>query len=226
MIKAYHMVGSDSWCEEDRIEALHEIMSVGEIMPASQRLDRCEMVKECFSGEETEVITKKFGKVTPKVRAALKEMVQEKLDELPDSGLTQSLFNCTDLLVGDLDLVFLRPGDWYAVPNGFVYDAKELLENGARFRPNDLLGEFHSAIKIVVRQQYRSVKEARVEIEAMIDLVKGELEYSGKGAIEVVKACLEGKGICKDKFLYEIVVPGALPTAMAIEIWEEGKRIR
>ena len=225
MIKAYHMVGSSDWSEEERVMALHEIMSVGEITPAMLRLDRCEMESECFAGEATEDITKAFGKATPKAIEAIKAIVKERLEELPDSGFTHSLFNCTDFLVGDLDLVFLRPGDWYEIPNGFVYDCEELFEIGARFRPDDLGGDFHQAIGIVVRQKYRSVKEARREIEAMIDLVKAEREYSGSGVLPVVEACLEGRGICK-RDLYEIVVPGALPTAMAIEVWEEGTRIR
>ena len=225
MIKAYHMVGSSDWSEEERVMALHEILSVGEITPAILRMDRCEMERECFSGVETEVVTKKFGKATPKAREAIKEIVMERLEELPDSGLTQSLFNCSDFLVGDLDLIFLRPGGWYDAPNGFVYDCEELLGIGARFRPNDLGRDFYLALGTVVQQKYRSVKEARREIEAMVDLVKAEKEYSGSGALPIIEACLEGRGVCEGA-MYEIVVPGALPTAMAIEIWEEGKQIR
>jgi hypothetical protein len=225
VIKAYHMVGSGDWSEEERIMALHEIMSVGEITPAIMRMDRCEMESECFAGEATEVITKKFGKATPKAKEAIKEIVEERLEELPDSGLTHSLFNCGDFLVGDLDLIFLRPGGWYDVPNGFVYDSEELFGIGARFRPDDLGRDFYLALGVVVKQKYRSVKEARREIEAMINLVKAEREYSGSGVLPIVEACLKGRGICRGD-MYEIVVPGALPTAMAIEIWEEGKRIR
>lgn len=219
------MVGSSDWSEEDRVQALHEILSVGEITPAVLRFDRCEMETECFSGKYTEAITKQFGRASTKAKAAIKEIVEEKLEELPDSGLTHSLFNCVDFLVGDLDLIFLRPGDWYDVPNGFVYDSAELFEMGARFRPDDLGYAYHRALEIVLPQKYKTVKEAREEIEAMIRLVQADKEYSGAGAIDVVEACLKGNFICRSD-LCEIVHQGALPTASAIEIWEEGKRIR
>ena len=227
MIKAYHGVGSDGWSAEELSAALHEVLNMQEILPASSRFARSEMKKECFSGKETSVITKQFGRITPKARAAILEMVNEKLGKLPEDGQSQSLFNCVDFLAGDLDYVFLRPGDWYSVDNGFVFDAADLFRKGARFRPRDLLGAYASAIKIVASQAYRTVREARLEIEAMIDLVKGDMEYRGIEALEVVKACLEGGGVCagQESPMSEIVFPGPLPTGMAIEVWENGVRL-
>lgn len=227
MIKAYHMVGSDEWPEKDLSDALDEIMEVGELVPASYRLDRKEMAIECFSGKSRgSTIRQKWPKATPLAIQALEKMAREKIKELPDSGLTRSLFNCADLLAGDLEVIFLRPGDWYSVPNGFVFDAERLLKQGACFRPRDLLGEYVLAIEVIVRQRHRSLARAREEIEAMIDLVKGEMEYCEEGAYAVLEACMEGKGVCKGKRNdLEIVWTGPLPLSMAIEVWKNGKRI-
>lgn len=228
MIKAYHMVGSDEWSPEERAAALDEILSIGQILPASQRLDRSEMEVECFTGEERgSTIEQKFEKASPKALAALKEIAQEKLGELPESGVTHSLFNCLDLIVGDLDLVFLRPGGWYSQDNGFVFDAEKLLAKGAKFRPWDLLGDYNSAISVVVNQPYRSVKEAREEIEAMIDCVQGSSQYGGRSAIDIVKLAMQKKGIFKGKntALMEIVWPGPLPIKIATEMWSDGKNV-
>lgn len=227
MIKAYHMVGSDEWSSRDLAAALDEILEVGELLPASHRLDRKEMEAECFTGKNRgSTIRQKWPKATRNSLLALAAMAREKIDELPASGLDRSLFNCADLLAGDLELIFLRPGDWYSVPNGFVFDARELMEKGACFRPKDLLGEYVQAIDVVVRQKYRSVARAREEIRAMIDLVKGEMEYCEAGAYQVLEACVNGKGVCAGRRNdLEIIWPGPLPLSMAIEVWKNGKQI-
>lgn len=228
MIKAYHMVGSDEWPARDLAAALDEIMEVGELLPAIDRLDRDEMKAECFTGKNRgSTIRQKWPRATPIALKALEEMAREKIRELPQSGLGRSLFNCADLLAGDLEVIFLRPGDWYSVPNGFVFDAQELMEQGACFRPRDLLGEYVNALDVVVRQKYRSVARAREEIIAMIDLVKGEMQSCGPTAYKVLEACMKGDGICADRQNedHELVWPGPLPLSMATEVWKNGKQI-
>ena len=228
MIKAYHMVGSDEWSEEERTEALHEIISVGEIRPAITRLDPSVMEHECFSERSGYSIYERFPKASKTALKALEEIAKSKIRKLPETGFTQSLFNCLDLLVGDLELVFLSLGNWYCVPNGFVFDAKELLAEGARLRPTDLLGEYSQALQVVVNQKYKSVKEAKDEIRAMIDLVRAEIEYSGTGAYEVLDLWEKREGgFSGKKHLHpEVVWKGALPIGMAIEVWEEGRKIK
>lgn len=228
VIKAYHMVGSDEWPREDLAAAVDEITLVGELLPAVYRLDQEEMEAECFSGKNRgSTIRQKWPKATPKALEALEEMAREKIEELPRSGLSRSLFNCADLIAGDLEVIFLSVGDWYSVPNGFVFDARELMEGGACFRPSDLLGEYTRALDIVVRQKYRSVARAREEILAMIDLVKGEMQSCGPSAVKVLEACMKGGGICAGKSStgFEIVWPGPLSLDLAIEVWKNGKRV-
>lgn len=227
MIKAYHQVGSDEWSPEDLAAAVDEVMRVGSIIPAVDRVDRKEMDRECFTDEDRgSTIRQKWPKATPNALAALEEIARTQVNKLPDSGITQTLFNCADLLAGDFELVFLRPGDWYAVPNGFVFDARELLKKGARFRPRDLLGEYVAALNVVVTQKYNSLRAARREILAMIDLVKGEMEYKGEDAYKFLEECLKGKWICKDQgYDHEIVWPGALDIRLATQTWKNGERV-
>lgn len=228
MIKAYHTVGSDEWSPEELSAAVEEIRKVGRIIPAIDRLDRREMEAECFDDPERgSTIRQKWPEATPNALAALEELARAKVNELPESEITQSLFNCADLIAGDFEVIFLRPGGWYSVPNGFVFDAKELLENGARFRPRDLLGEYVQAINVVVKQDYKSLRTARREILDMIALVKSDLEYKGKDAYTILKTCMKGKGVCKKEWSVgqEIVWPGPLPLHMAIETWVNGERI-
>lgn len=228
VIKAYHQVGGEEWPEGDLAAAVDEVLEIGRIIPAIDRLDRHEMEAECFDDPERgSTIRQKWPKATPNALAALEELARAKVNELPRSDITQSLFNCADLLAGDLDLVFLRPGNWYSVPNGFVFDAQELLEKGARFRLKDLLGEYVHAIDVVVRHPYRSLRAARREILAMIDLVKSEMEYKGKAAYKIMEACQKGKGVCKGGWStdQEIVWPGPLDLRMAIQVWKNGHRV-
>ena len=177
MIKAYHMVGSDEWSDEERAEALHEILSVGEIRPAITRLDPSVMEHECFSERSGYSIRERFPKASKISMQALQEIAKAKIRKLPETGFTQSLFNCLDLIVGDLELVFLSLGNWYSVPNGFVFDAKELVAEGARLRPTDLLGDYNQALTVVVKHKYESLKEAKEEIRAMIDLVQDDRNF-------------------------------------------------
>lgn len=229
MIKAYHMVGSDEWEPDQLAAAMDEITEIGRLIPAIDRLDRREMEKECFTGKNRgSTIKQKWPKATPKALEALEELAREEIRKLPDSGITHSLFNCADVLAGDLEVIFLRPGGWYSVPNGFVFDARELIEHGACFRPHDLLGEYVNALSVVVEHKYRSVAGAREEIVAMMDLVKGEMQYCGKDAYKVLEACMKGKGVCKDRWAndHEIVYPGVLDLDLAIEVWVNGKRVK
>lgn len=228
MIKAYHMVGSDEWSEEELSDGLHEILSVGEIQPAIARLDPSVMEHECFSERSGYSIRDNFERATKKSLQALEEIAESKISKLPDTGFTKSLFNCLDLIVGDLEYVFLSLGNWYSVPNGFVFDAKQLVMEGAKLRPTDLLGDYKRALEIVVNQRYKTVKEAKAEIRAMIDLVQADRQYSGKGAVEVLDIWSKRKGGFSggSHLNPEVVVKGALPIAWAVEVWENGKKIK
>lgn len=219
MIKAYHQVGSEEWTSEDRISALHEVLQAGKLEPASTRMDRNEMEIECFTGKDRgSTINQKFPRANAKTKQALRELAEEKISKLPVGGMTHGLFNCLDLLAGDLELIFLRPGSWYSFDNGFVFDAEKLLKQGARFRKDDLLGGYRAAIEGVIRSKHESVEIAKEDIELEIGAIQDHFQSTGRTAVRSLK---EGFG---DRA--EIVWRGDLSLDLAIEVWEEGKRVR
>lgn len=229
MIKAYHQVGADGWTKKQLRKVLEDVLREGQIYPATHRLAREEMEIECFTGKDREAtIEQRFPDATPKALAALKWMAQDVIRRLPKRGQTQSLFNCTDLIAGDLDLVFLSPGDWYSVMNGFVFDAEELLMKGARFRPMDLLGNFNYVIEQVSSRKFKSMLDAMEEIEEALREERETRELTGEEGIWDLRSCLEGggdypepDGQCKGEIVWE----GPLPLDLAIEVWENGKEI-
>lgn len=218
MAKAYHQVGSDEWGPGERREALHQVLAQGRIEPASMRMDREEMEAECFSGKNRgSTLRQRFPKATKKAWAALQEIAHEKVAALPDSGMTHGLFNCLDLIAGDFDLIFLRPGNWYSVDNGFVFDGQELIQKGARFRRTDLLGGFHAAIEGALSDTYDSVGAAKESIELEIQAILDHFQTRGRAALRAMKDGLTDSS--------EIVWRGPLSLDLAIEVWENGKNI-
>jgi hypothetical protein len=217
MIKAYHSVGSDEWTPEERRSALHEILRAGRIVPAMERMDRGEMEQECFTGPERgSTLKQRFTRGNKKARLALDQLAREKLDRLPESGLTHGHFNCLDLVAGDLELVFLSPKTWYSSDNGFVFDAQELIKKGAGFRKTDLLGGFHAAVDGVLRSNHDSVGAAKEDLEIELTAILDCFQSRGREALRSLKDAELGS---------EIVWRGPLPLGMAVEVWEEGKNI-
>ena len=216
MIKAYHQVGSDDWTSGELSEALMDLVSAGKIEPASKRLDRGEMEAECFDPERGADLKERFPKASPKVMAALEQIARKRINKLPETGFTHSLFGCLDLLAGDLDLIFLKPRGWYSLPNGFVFDAEELLMKGGRFRGEDLLGGYVAAVEGASKKPFGSVASARRFIEHEFQDIRHYFESTGREAIEALRHTRD---------LEEIVWPGDLPLGMAIEAWRDGRNI-
>lgn len=226
MIKAYHQIGSDSWTPEERVAAFDEISAIGEILPASMRLE-----KQWAYGECSESLPGHFPEVPSKVMVALKEMVSEVIRELPESGLERTLLTCTDLLANDHQFVFLSPLSWWRFANGFVFDAEELLHNGALFRPQDILGEYW---RIIQEGKYtgKNVKEIKAQIKSAIKRTQRKYQRSGVDAIIMLKEWLKApyRSRVIDGLYWnlraEILWPGTLSLETAIEAWRDGSRVR
>lgn len=217
-ILAYHQVGAEDWEPEEREEAVREIAEEGRILPASMRLDAGEMEAECFTDPERGgTIRERFRGASSKVIAALEEIARKKIAKLPDSGVTHSLFNCVDLVAGDLEVVFLTPGRWYSVPTGFVFDAEELLRKGARFREEDMLGGYTGVIEGASDVRHASVAEARRYIERELADIHKYFESTGREGIERMR---EARGE-----LRELVWPGPLPLRLAVGAWIEDEDV-
>lgn len=217
MIKAYHQIGSDDWSGLERARAFDHVVSLGRIEPAILRLDRREMKRECFDAARGGDLVGRYPKAKPVALKALEEIAREKLQELPESGFTRSMFNCLDLIAGDLELVFLRPHGWYSVDNGFVFDAEELIHEGARFRRQDMLGFYANVTGYLVGRRFSSVRSAKKAINKTFEGLHFDYELRGQDAIVAMH-----RGDVSDN---EIVWPGELPLSLAIEAWRNGERV-
>jgi hypothetical protein len=226
MIKAYHQVGGDDRTPAQRKAYLRQILDLGEIVPAIQRIQRREMYNECFTEEAQG--SHSVGELlrldsSQEAREALTLMAREKVALLPGTGSTHTMFNCLDLIAGDFECVFLSVKDWYSATNGFVFDAEELLMAGARYRPRDLVGYYGHGIEEAVKLTYDSVEDARRELESVLANVREAHETTGKEATTLLRVdCDESGEGCPG----EIVWPGPLPLGLAIEMWREGRRTK
>jgi len=213
-----------------------KVRKVGAILPATSRIPAFEMEKECFTTETgTNPIWDLYPSKSPEFGKALEEIARERISELPARGSGKSLFNCTDLIAGDLDLVFLSVGGWYMMEegegedagNGFVFDATQLLEEGGMFRTFDLLGFFGSALEQLASMRYASVAEAKEDIRMALKEIMETRQLSGEDAIGDIWDCVgkagdySGNKICPG----EIVWPGPLSLELALEGWRDGKKV-
>lgn len=217
MIKAYHQVGTEADSDEQLEEAFDDVLGLGVIEPAIRRLDRHEMEFECFYASGVH-LKDRFPKATLNALKALTQIAEEKIRELPESGFIHTMFNCVDLLAGDLEFIFLKTHGWYAIDNGFVFEAEDLVRRGARFRRSDLLGVYNGIIEATVERKYPSVRVAKKEIKKELRDIRKYTEYSGRDALDMMQ-----EGPMHET---EVVWPGDLPLSLAIEAWRNGKRVR
>ena len=222
LIKAFHQVGGDGKTPQERAAFLDQILKLGEIIPAIHRVKRSEMREECFGDAQGGQSIDSFEfHSSVEGRKAITIMANEKLALLPVDGTTHTMFNCLDLIAGDFERIFLSVGDWYNFPNGFVFDAEELIKDGAAYRPRDLLGYYRERVEAVAELTYDSVEDARRAIGEAIEQVRYDHESTGKEALTLLRADCAADG-CPG----EIVWPGSLPLGRAIEMWREGRKAR
>jgi hypothetical protein len=221
-IKAYHQVGGDDRTPAERKAFMDQILDLGRIVPAIERIQRREMYNECFTEEaQGSQDIASFTAASEESRQALAEMAREKIALLPVEGSTHTMFNCMDLIAGDFERIFLSVADWYNYANGFVFDAEGLLMGGASYRPRDLLGFYRFKVEQAAAFTYDSVEDARREFEQIIEDVRENNEFTGKEAVTLLRVDC-ARGGCPG----EIVWPGSLPLGLAIEMWREGRRTK
>ena len=219
MIRAFHQVGTDRLDTFGRSLLLYKLIREGAVLPAINRLERREMYEECFGDDGyCPPLSERYAWASPKAKEALKEMVLDTINQMPEDGSKASMFNCGDVVAGDLENVFLTIGRWYHFENGFVFDAEELIKAGAELRPMDLQADFTTNMVEITKEPYRSVSQAKNSIQKAIDLFFKTHAWHGPEAIKALRKSRK-TGSYESA---ELVFPGPLPVALAVEAWDDG----
>jgi len=223
-------VGAYHWVQGGRA-AVQKIMKKGSIIPAAERIDSGTMAMACQLW---------FGSpdMPPNGDQALLEVVNEALRTLkpPAKKIKKTMFECPDLIAGDLQLLFFGIGDWPwrliedAMPavhdlprterdrimkNGFVFDAERLVEIGGGIRFGDYIDPYQQALRNIIYSQDQSVEEIKRNIkDALASVQEDELREE-----EAIDFLHRGAFVWEN----ELVVPGRLPVHAALEIWQEGQ---
>jgi hypothetical protein len=230
MILAYHRVSSN--------RVLDAIRAEGRIIPAAYRL-HLEKVKQLCD----EFLEPYHG--TP-VGEALIELIDEALAYFASlqirTGTYATALKCEDILAGDAGRIFLSPGNWSEAGralgwplSGFAFDAEDLIQNGAAYRPYDIGSSYSSQIYKVAQMQVNSAEEAKAAIlnifhdlfdkkQLFGDQALRELEiYRLQPGEESLRPDERGKGSWHSND--EIVWEGPLSLDAAVEIRKDDRLV-
>lgn len=226
MVLAYHRVPSNA--------ILDQIASDGQILPAAMRLDPEVIRTQCLEPLEN---------ASGPGAEAVKELVEEAVEfysqyrgEASRTGLL-----CEDLLAGDGGRIFLSPGNWAESTralgwpaSGFAFDAEALIEQGARFREDDLGSKFKSLL-LDVLQNSPSKEEGKENFLEGVRRILDRYEVGGQGALDKIQAykILPGQ---EEFHPYErrqsgwarhaeIVWEGPLGLDLIVETWKDDRLI-
>jgi hypothetical protein len=224
MIPAFHKVGGEEMSDEELADLFDYVVEQGyrgELLPATERLSRFEMDRECF-GDEVGLRARFPGAERHFIRA-IEELAAERIASLPEEGSTQTLFNCFDVLAGDINLVFLSIGNWYSIPNGFVFDAERLIDGGAKLRKRDLLGRYGEMFEAVSAEHFRSVVAAKRAILSGLEVILEAHQLEGREAKTWIREIYEEKENRRQDT--ELAWEGRLPLSLAVEAVRVGEPV-
>lgn len=236
-MKAFHLVPSR--------QALDRIAARGEILPGAMRLDPDLFLQKCrlefLELSDTASIDEPEVKLNLTVLAALEELAKESVEGLrrfqQEAGVEgaqrTTQYACPDLLAGDLQRVFLSLESWPSWAkqiseepelHGFVFDAEDLVNGGARLRPRDLLRNYRYALEDLLRSKIRSKDKAYSEILQTLKRVQREGERRGEEALAFMfsDAMYRQREEARESGVtVELVWDGPLPLEMAVSVRPE-----
>lgn len=230
MIKAYHAIGTGIKTPDYRAiqaDLFDRIASQGSVFPARGRLTQKEIRRRCVPSELKEFLGvegdlfEECRKNSPNAWRAIGELIEEVVETLPLEGESSTKFTCLDLLAGDLDRIFLTVDHWFGnIQNGFVFNAEDLIRNGAVVRHRDILDDVYRTLERICGKDFSTVAGARRSIQRAIRKVIGENTYYGLSAIEFLEDCVK-----RPPCIAEVVWTGPLPLEAAIEAWRDGVQV-
>lgn len=204
MIPAYHSI---------KKKFIGKVLREGVIRPAIVRLDPysfdCGVVLEWF---------KNYVQVPRGTEEMFLDWVEREKESLADfqrqegfkGDQTSTQFQCLDFLAGDIESVFLSLGSWAGDPfpkTGLIFDAEDLVNNGAWIRRHDFADGYEMAMQRVLSKRYTSYQKFVDKAVSDLDFVKrGELY--GPDALEFIR---EGRWRDSYEGTPELLWSGDLP---------------
>lgn len=232
-VKAYHYVPAS---------AMEKLLHQREILPSSERVDPSIFMWDCQNTmNEIRAEIESEGLIGDEnALEALYDWMEQELHSLeewqrqvgPEETHRETQFMCMDLLAGDLDRVFLSIGDWVhwapqEDPSGFVFDAEELIRDGAGIRASDLSLPYMDALKRVLTKRWKLRENAREVLETELHAVMKANTLHKNDALKWLRAA--GPSIARtarhEGGRAELVWEGSLPLKLATEVWSEGRRV-
>ncbi len=213
VIKAYHHVYQFS---------VWGILKTGSILPAAYRINPQDLVGSCWDQLDFLKEMELDENGNPIGRRGVELLIQERVDEIlavSTQETDETGFFCGDFLAGDTFSVFFSTGEWGRVdetvtPNGFVFDAEDLVRRGAALRDGDLLEGYQHHIEGMAWTKARSPEGARIALKRKLSQIQKEFEVKGEQAIRELR---------KDPNEWrELVFPGPVDLTWATEMWENG----
>lgn len=162
MIKAYHRVSSNS--------ALKTVMEAGRIVPAAYRLDPGMIHELCEQDVGPRLdMASHAGQAIEELVGEAVAYFERAQREIPGTKTRATALKCIDILSGDAGRVFLAPASWSEVGralgwpvSGFVFDAEELIHEGALVRKSDYFWAYSAALSDLLKEpSIGSVNEAK-----------------------------------------------------------------
>src|SRR3990170_382884 len=222
---AYHFVRGG-------LPALQAVLREGAILPGAYRLPLWALRAGCQS-----YIDRLRRKPDPKedLARAVEHLLDRRMKDIQlvrqerTLQASESGFLCEDLLAGDTFYVFLALENWswpilhsrgHQPPNGFVFDAHDLVTKGAILREQDNASRYQAVLRRLAGMALQAPELARLMIDGFQEILLEDL--SEDAAHEALDALdLRGLGPANP---FELLYPSPLTVEWALEVWAEGVR--
>jgi len=221
-----------------RREYLDEVLESGDILPAIHRINLGTLKDKCDTRDMEETIVRGFDDPKPKKTAMqyYRRLISEALKAVRDFQRSHGIrplkhateFQCTDLLAGDLECVFLSLDDWVSwgrSQTGLIFDARDLVSKGASVRPVDLNNKYWRVLRAAFRSDWKSYGDFERIVLSWFQQVQSTNSLSGEEAAEHLggpRVTDMYKLLSDDDNPPEIVVCGSVPVEWAVAYCIDG----
>lgn len=216
---AYHRVRSGP-------KGVKPALSKGVLLPPIDRVAR-----SAADGEATYFFQELFSDADATLRTAVATLYESEAAGMSRTGDRWLGLSFSNIIAGDLGTVFFTPHHWYqcysdeVCENGFVFRCEDLLALGGCYREWDLGGPIFDDILMPMQEQshaHESLNSMERKLKEEIERAKAKYTLCGRAALK--KLAWKGDWVTQ-RWEAEIAVQDPVPLDLAVEVWENGKRI-